>query len=96
VVECGRIGSCLIALLSQQFDGAAAHFTRGIELSIEGTFDYYLDACRLMRAFCYCRLCKFVEAEADLRLVEYENPVWVDKLRTKSELLEACRQRRLD
>lgn len=80
----------------QKFEEAKSHFTKGIELCIKQDFNYYLDACQLMRAFCFCKLGRFSEAESDLLHVEYESPIWIDKLRTKAELIEACRRRRLD
>lgn len=75
---------------------AIYYFTNAIEIGKKQDVSYYDSYCRFMRAFCYCKIGDFVAAEQDLFIVDDDDAIWIDRLRTKAELLEVCRNRHLD
>jgi len=78
------------------FLGAISLLSQAIEIGERSEFFYYEPTCRAFRAFCFCKLGDFERARADLASLTVENPIWIDQLRTKAELLEACERRHLD
>jgi tetratricopeptide (TPR) repeat protein len=78
------------------FMGAIYSFSNAIEIGEKLKFSYHESLCRFMRAFCYCKIGDFKAAEQDLRYLDDDTQGWIDQLRTKDGLLEACKNRRLD
>lgn len=81
---------------TSDFEGAILSLSNAIEIGEKLRFFYFDSWCRFNRAFCYCKVGDFGAAEKDLRAVDDDMQTWIDRLRSKAELLEACRNRRLD
>lgn len=86
----------IVYLNDGNFNQAIYYFTNAIEIGEKIGTSYYESYCRFLRAFCYCKIGDFIAAELDLSMVDDEDSTWIDRLRTKAELLEACRKRHLD
>ncbi len=78
------------------YEGAVYYFSNAIEIGSKLEWYYYDSASRFKRAFCYCKIGQFEAAELDLEKVDDDTMAWIDCLRTKAELLEACRNRTMD
>jgi tetratricopeptide (TPR) repeat protein len=85
-----------IFLKIEDYYSALVSLSDAINIGEALKFSYYDSTCRFMRALCYCKMGDFEAAEADLEKVEDDMVGWVDRLRTKAELLEACHNRQLD
>lgn len=86
----------MIFLEQGNFYSTIRSLSNAIEIGEKLGESYYDSYCRFIRAFCYCRIGNFFAAERDLLMVDDDDAAWIDRLRTKAELLEACRNRRLD
>jgi tetratricopeptide (TPR) repeat protein len=80
----------------EDYYSALISFSDAINIGEDLHFSYYDGTCRFMRALCYCKIGDFEAAEPDLAKVEDYMVCWIDRLRTKAELLEACRNRQID
>jgi tetratricopeptide (TPR) repeat protein len=80
----------------KDYNESISSFSNAIDVSENNNFPYYIQICHFMRAFCYCKLGEFEAAECDLQYVGDDMQAWIDRLRSKAELLEACRNRQLD
>lgn len=78
------------------YEVAIESLTCAIRKGQNYNFHYYESTCYLFRALCFCKIGQFEKAEADLDNVEDEQPFWIDKLRSKPDLLLACRLRTID
>jgi tetratricopeptide (TPR) repeat protein len=86
----------IILIQTNDISGAIYCLSNSIEIGEKFDISYYESYCRFIRAFCYCKIGDFFSAEQDLLMVDDEDTAWIDRLRTKAELLEACRNQRLD
>jgi tetratricopeptide (TPR) repeat protein len=93
---CSHYEKAGIYLEIKDYYSALASLSDAIDVGNSLNFPYYDSSCRFKRAFCYCIIGDFEAAEADLHKVEDDMVCWIDRLRTKFELMEACRNRRLD
>jgi tetratricopeptide (TPR) repeat protein len=80
----------------QMFEAAISSFSEAIEIGKKYQFFYYDQSSRLMRAFCYCKIGDFDSAASDLENVDDDMETWIDRMRSKDELQQACRNQRLD
>lgn len=74
---------------------AILEFCKVIDMGKKYGFHYFENHSYFLRAFCYCRLGNFDAAKLDLELVDEETNTWTDRLWTKKELVEACRNKRI-
>jgi tetratricopeptide (TPR) repeat protein len=81
----------------RNFEDAIYSFSNVIEISGKIQWLYYESACRFVRAYCYCRIGDYEAARYDLNCIKNDDfDYWIDRLRSKAELLEACEIRYLD
>jgi tetratricopeptide (TPR) repeat protein len=80
----------------QDYCNARVSFSDAIDIGVKLNFSYNDSTCYFMRALCYCKIGDFEAAKADLDKVDDDMVGWIDRLRTKAELLEACQKRQLD
>lgn len=85
-----------LLMQATEFEAAIHSFSNAIEIGKNLEFYYYESICMFMRAFCYCKVGDFVRAEADLKMVDDDMQTWIDRLRSKTDLMEACRNKRLE
>ena len=78
------------------FNEAIASFSNAIKIGKDVDFLYHESLSRFMRAFCYCKIGDYKSAGDDLLLLDDDTSAWIDRLRSKAELLEACRVGYLD
>lgn len=81
---------------NSDFEGAIYSFSNAIEIGKKLQFHYHESLSMFMRAFCYCKTGDFTSAKKDLDDLDDDMQMWIDRLRSKHELLEACRNRHLD
>lgn len=79
----------------ERFKDAIECLTTAIEIGKENDFLYYNDTCLFFRAFSYCKIGLFDKAEADLAGIDDDMHMWIDRLRSKPELIDACLNKRL-
>jgi tetratricopeptide (TPR) repeat protein len=77
-------------LAAGQPERAADDFGKGLELCDYHKNDYYRESLYFHRAEAFLRLKRKREALADLGHVRDDYTAWINKLRTKSELLQEC------
>ena len=77
-------------LAVQHNQAAADDFTTGLKLCDHYGDDYYREALHFLRAEALLGLARKQLAIADLQHVREDFKFWTFKLRTKSELVEAC------
>jgi tetratricopeptide (TPR) repeat protein len=85
-----------LLMQASEFENAINSFSNAIEIGKKLEFYYYDSICIFLRAFCYCKIQDFARAEADLQMVDDDMQTWIDRLRSKTELVEACHNKRLD
>jgi tetratricopeptide (TPR) repeat protein len=73
-------------------ESAVTDFSRGLELCDRYNDDYYRESLHFFRAEAFVRLGRKREALADLAHVRNDYKMWIDKLRTKADLLAECCQ----
>jgi tetratricopeptide (TPR) repeat protein len=80
----------------KDYNESISSFSNAIDVSENNNFLYYIQICRFMRAFCYCKIGDFDSAASDLENVDDDMETWIDRMRSKDELQQACRNQRLD
>jgi tetratricopeptide (TPR) repeat protein len=78
------------------FQLAIESLDNAIKIGEKYGFPYYNQTSLFFRALCNCRIGNFDTAERDLQVVDDDMQMWVDRLRSKTELMDACRNGRLD
>jgi tetratricopeptide (TPR) repeat protein len=81
-----------IYLEIQGYIQAIESFSISIDLGDKNNFDYYHESSLFFRAFCFCKLGKFQDAELDICHVRPGYSEWVDRLRSKEEIIEICKK----
>lgn len=71
-------------------EAALADFNRGIELSKQLQYEYYLEDLYFLRAEVLVRLGRKAEARADLAYVSDDYDDWLPERRTKANILADC------
>lgn len=93
---CHNFSKANLAISNKDYDLAITALTMSITKGKENNFSYYEEPSYFRRAFCYCKIGDFEMAKADLLVVSDNEPSWIDKLRSKAELMEACKKRHFD
>jgi tetratricopeptide (TPR) repeat protein len=84
-----------ILISIQQYDDAIISLTTALDIGNRFEFYYYNSTCLFFRSVCYCRIGDFDRAQVDIESVDEDMTIWVDKLRTTAEIVEACKLRHL-
>ena len=74
------------------FQNAVSSFSKIIDDIELQSREAFLSEAQIHRAFCRIRLGEFQSALQDLVSVEVHEPIFIDKLRTRDELIQMCRQ----
>jgi tetratricopeptide (TPR) repeat protein len=79
----------------KKYKEAIIEFSRSIDIGKKLDYLYFDNHSHFMRAFCFCKIGDFDSAKLDLKTVDADTRTWIDRLWTKDDLVEVCRNKRM-